>query len=108
ALHGLSFVCSRDGGFVQTTLNSQARATPLPYNGRMLRTVLVIEDDAAIRRGVVDALKFEGFTALEAADGEAGLKSALQVDCDLVLLDLALPKLHGLEILREVRRVRPT
>jgi DNA-binding response OmpR family regulator len=74
----------------------------------MLRTVLVIEDDAAIRRGVVDALKFEGFTALEAADGEAGLKSALQVDCDLVLLDLALPKLHGLEILREVRRVRPT
>lgn len=85
-----------------------ARATPLPYNGRMLRTVLVIEDDAAIRRGVVDALKFEGFTALEAADGEAGLKSALQVDCDLVLLDLALPKLHGLEILREVRRVRPT
>src|SRR5690606_27200210 len=59
ALHGLSFVCSRDGGFVQTTLNSQARATPLPYNGRMLRTVLVIEDDAAIRRGVVDALKFE-------------------------------------------------
>lgn len=93
---------------MQTTLNSQARATPLPYNGRMLRTVLVIEDDAAIRRGVVDALKFEGFTALEAADGEAGLKSALQVDCDLVLLDLALPKLHGLEILREVRRVRPT
>jgi len=93
---------------VQTTFNSQARATPLPYNGRMLRTVLVIEDDAAIRRGVVDALKFEGFTALEAADGEAGLKSALQVDCDLVLLDLALPKLHGLEILREVRRVRPT
>lgn len=85
-----------------------ARATPLPYNGRMLRTVLVIEDDAAIRRGVMDALKFEGFTALEAADGEAGLKSALQVDCDLVLLDLALPKLHGLEILREVRRVRPT
>lgn len=93
---------------MQTTLNSQARATPLPYNGSMLRTVLVIEDDAAIRRGVVDALKFEGFTALEAADGEAGLKSALQVDCDLVLLDLALPKLHGLEILREVRRVRPT
>ncbi len=93
---------------MQTTFNSQARATPLPYNGRMLRTVLVIEDDAAIRRGVVDALKFEGFTALEAADGEAGLKSALQVDCDLVLLDLALPKLHGLEILREVRRVRPT
>jgi len=74
----------------------------------MLRSVLVIEDDAAIRRGVIDALKYDGFSTFEAADGEAGLKAALQVDCDLVLLDLALPKMHGLEILKEVRRVRPT
>ena len=84
------------------------RAVVPPYNGRMLRTVLVIEDDAAIRRGVIDALKYDGFSTFEAADGEAGLKAALQVDCDLVLLDLALPKMHGLEILKEVRRVRPT
>ncbi|MCA8913099.1 MAG: response regulator transcription factor [Planctomycetes bacterium] len=74
----------------------------------MQRSVLIIEDDAAIRRGVVDALKFEGFHTFEAADGEAGLKSALQVECDIVLLDLALPKMHGLDILKEVRRVRPT
>ena len=90
---------------------SDVHTTPAaapPYNGRMLRTILVIEDDAAIRRGVVDALKYDGFTTFEAADGEAGLKAALQVDCDLVLLDLALPKMHGLEILKEVRRVRPT
>jgi DNA-binding response OmpR family regulator len=74
----------------------------------MQRSVLIVEDDAAIRRGVVDALRFGGFHAFEAADGEAGLKSALQVDCDIVLLDLALPKLHGLEILKEIRRARPT
>lgn len=74
----------------------------------MQRTVLIVEDDAAIRRGVVDALKFEGVITHEAADGAAGLKSALQVDCDLVLLDLVLPKMSGLEILKEVRRVRPT
>ena len=74
----------------------------------MQRSVLIVEDDAAIRRGVVDALKFGGFHTFEAADGEAGLKSALQVDCDIVLLDLALPKMSGLEILKEVRRTRPT
>lgn len=74
----------------------------------MQRSVLIVEDDAAIRRGVVDALKFGGFNTFEAADGEAGLKSALQVDCDIVLLDLALPKMSGLEILKEVRRTRPT
>lgn len=78
------------------------------YNALMQRSVLIIEDDAAIRRGVVDSLKFEGFVTYEAADGEAGLKAALQVECDIVLLDLALPKMHGLDILREVRRVRPT
>jgi len=74
----------------------------------MQRTVLIIEDDAAIRRGVADALKFDGIATHEAADGAAGLKAALQVDCDLILLDLALPKMSGLEILKEVRRVRPT
>jgi DNA-binding response OmpR family regulator len=74
----------------------------------MTRTILVIEDDDAIRRGVVDALGFEGYRAFEAADGEAGLRDALQLDADLVLLDLALPKLDGLSILKEVRRVRPT
>lgn len=72
------------------------------------RTILVIEDDAAIRRGVVDSLKFDGYTIHEADDGETGLRNALQVDCDLVLLDLALPKIPGLDILREIRRVRPT
>jgi DNA-binding response OmpR family regulator len=74
----------------------------------MQRSVLIVEDDAAIRRGVTDALKFGGYATFEAADGESGLKTAMQVDCDLVLLDLGLPKLGGLEILREVRKARPT
>lgn len=72
------------------------------------KKVLVVEDDAAIRRGLVDALTFAGFAVFEAADGDAGLKSAMSVDCDLVLLDLVLPKRDGLEILGEVRKARAT
>ncbi len=72
------------------------------------RRVLVIEDDEAIRQGIVDALQFEGYGALEAGDGREGLDCAVKVDCDLVLLDLALPGIDGMEILREVRRTRPT
>jgi len=71
------------------------------------RRILVIEDDAAIRRGIVDALDFAGYAPLEAADGPGGLAMAVKVDCDLVLLDLVLPGRDGLEILREVRATRP-
>jgi len=72
------------------------------------RQILVIEDDPAIRRGIVDALDFEGYAPLEAADGAKGLEMAVGVECDLILLDLVLPKKDGLGILREVRATRPT
>jgi len=72
------------------------------------RTVLVIEDDDAIRAGVVDALTFAGYTPLEAATGDDGLALAREADCHAVLLDLILPGADGLEILRVIRRERPT
>jgi DNA-binding response OmpR family regulator len=69
-------------------------------------TVLVIEDDAAIRRGIVDALKVSGYTTIEAADGEAGLSAASTPGIDLVLLDVLLPKLDGFRVLESLRRDR--
>jgi DNA-binding response OmpR family regulator len=72
------------------------------------RKILVIEDDAAIRQGLVDALEFSNYAVSEAGDGKQGLELAVKTDCDLVLLDLILPGLDGLDILREVRSVRPT
>ncbi|MEE9293758.1 MAG: response regulator transcription factor [Phycisphaerae bacterium] len=72
------------------------------------KQVVVIEDEEAIRRGVVDALAYAGFDAVEAADGEAGLKAARGHHAQLVLLDLALPKLDGLDLLVELRQTHPT
>jgi two-component system alkaline phosphatase synthesis response regulator PhoP len=74
----------------------------------MRKRVLVVEDDAAIRTGVRDALKFNGFEVEEAGDGDTGMKLALSVDCDLVLLDLVLPGPDGLAILKRVRQLRPS
>ncbi|MFH2001268.1 MAG: response regulator transcription factor [Planctomycetota bacterium] len=71
------------------------------------RTILVIEDDAAIRGGIVDALAFEGFATLEAADGTQGLNTSLSAEYDLLLLDLVLPGPGGLEILKALRAARP-
>jgi len=70
--------------------------------------ILVVEDDTAIREGIVDALTFEGYAPIEASDGNAGLESALTSDCELILLDLVLPGRDGLDILKEVRAARPT
>lgn len=72
------------------------------------RKILVIEDDASIRRGIVDALQFQGYGVLQAATGRAGLDMATSVDCDLVLLDLILPEKDGLEILEAIRNSRPS
>ena len=70
--------------------------------------ILTIEDDMAIRRGIVDALRFAGYDVIEAGDGENGLRMATGHQYDLLLLDLVLPKRDGFEILEAVRRVRPT
>ena len=72
-----------------------------------LGNVLVVEDDAAIRRGIVDSLRFAGYGVLEAGDGETGLTTALAAAPDLVLLDVLMPKKDGFEVLDELRRSRP-
>lgn len=70
--------------------------------------IVVVEDEPAIRRGVVDALRASGFEVSEAADGEHGLEQAVRRGVDLVLLDLLLPRRDGLSVLAEVRKIRPT
>ena len=68
--------------------------------------ILVVEDDAAIRTGLADALGAAGYETIDAADGTTGLEAALAEEIDLLLLDLMLPGTSGLEILAEVRRGR--
>ncbi|MCA8948802.1 MAG: response regulator transcription factor [Planctomycetes bacterium] len=69
--------------------------------------VLVVEDDRAIRRGLVDALDYAGFSTIEAEDGDAGLSAAVAGDVDLVLLDVLLPDIDGFAVLERLRAVRP-
>jgi two-component system alkaline phosphatase synthesis response regulator PhoP len=65
--------------------------------------ILVVEDDAAIRGGLVDLLKLEGHEVAAARDGEAGLTLGLKEAPDLVVLDLMLPKRNGFDLLRALR-----
>ena len=72
------------------------------------RRVLTIEDDPAIRRGIVDALQYAGYEVLETGDGTEGAHLAVQRQYDLLMLDLVLPGKGGLEILQQARETRPT
>ncbi len=76
----------------------------------MSKTILIVEDE----KNIVDILNFnlvkEGYTTLEAYDGQAGLQLALEQDPDLILLDLMLPKMDGFQVcktLREQGRTTP-
>ena len=70
----------------------------------MAHKILVVEDEEKIARFVELELVHEGYEAEKAFDGRTGLEKALSGDFDLVVLDVMLPGLNGLEVLRRIRR----
>lgn len=68
-----------------------------------MKRVLVVEDNFPERKTLVEALKNGGFETLEAEDGKKGLEVALKEKPDLILLDLVMPEMSGLEMLGKLR-----
>jgi DNA-binding response OmpR family regulator len=68
-----------------------------------LATVLIVEDEYGLARGLEINLKREGYSVLTAATGEAGLDLAVQRQPHLILLDVTLPGMNGFDVCREVR-----
>jgi two-component system response regulator RegX3 len=69
----------------------------------MTRTILVVDDETTLRETLVEALESEGYRAVAAADGRAALERFRADHPDLVLLDLMLPELSGVEVCRIIR-----
>lgn len=68
------------------------------------KKILVVEDEAPIRQVLIDKLTHEGFIVSSAKDGEEGLQLALQEHPDLVLLDVAMPKMDGITVMKKLRQ----
>ena len=66
-------------------------------------SILVVEDEDAIRTGLVDVLVYHGYAVEEAIDGREGLEKSSKGNYDLILLDVMLPYLDGFEICRQIR-----
>ena len=70
-------------------------------------TVFVVEDDPAIRRGLVDTLAAGGYATFESGNGAEALPLVLAADIDLLLLDIMMPGMDGFTLLKQLRKSRP-
>jgi len=70
--------------------------------------ILVVEDDTALLRGLLDVLVFNGYRVKGAEDGGVGLRLAVDEQFDLILLDVMLPTMDGFSICKEIRKHKPT
>lgn len=69
--------------------------------------ILIIDDEKAIRKTLTEILSFEGYKIEEAADGEDGLKKFREKNYDLVLCDIKMPKVDGIEFLQKAGEINP-
>ena len=71
------------------------------------KKVLVVDDEAPMRKNISDLLSREGITSLEASDGDEAFRQITMNDLDLILLDINLPKVEGIYILKDIKKQYP-
>lgn len=69
--------------------------------------ILIVEDEPAMVQGLRDNFEFEGYEVISAEDGVAGLERALSDDPDLVVLDVMMPRMSGLDVCKQLKSKRP-
>ncbi len=67
------------------------------------KKVIVIDDDENLRFALTDKLRMSGFDVLEAKNGEEGLKKCLEARPDVILLDIMMPLMNGMDMLKKLR-----
>ena len=75
-----------------------------PASSQARKRILVVEDEPAIRTVVTEILRRDGFEVIEASGGQAGIRTAVAREPDIILLDWVLPDISGLDVCRELRR----
>jgi two-component system, NtrC family, nitrogen regulation response regulator NtrX len=69
--------------------------------------ILVVDDDARARKTLIDLLAGENYSALPAEDGETAIKLIKEDNLNIVLLDLVLPDINGIEVLKQIKKTKP-
>src|ERR1700730_14603926 len=90
------------GGAINSSHRSVAQNA-----GRKTR-ILIVEDEPAMVAGLRDNFEYEGYDVISAADGADGLARALADDPDLVVLDVMMPRMSGLDVCKQLKNKRPS
>lgn len=72
-----------------------------------MKNILIIEDDSKMREGLAELLKEEGYNVESAENGKKGIDKLMGKGFDVILTDLIMPVMGGMEVLRETKRMRP-
>jgi DNA-binding response OmpR family regulator len=90
---------------MKTSLGSVCAESAMTLKkGIVLKTILVIDDEDALRSNLVEMLTLEGFRVVEARDGDEGLQCAQASPPDLILCDIAMPGMSGFDVLERLRQ----
>src|SRR5262245_9898054 len=101
----LKYVGQSNGGGANFT--APVDITTEPTNGKRTR-ILIVEDEPAMVAGLRDNFEYEGYDVISASDGAAGLDSALADNPDLVVLDVMMPRMSGLDVCKQLKAQRPS
>jgi DNA-binding response OmpR family regulator len=85
----------------------QSNGGPHTTNPGRKTRILIVEDEPAMVAGLRDNFEYEGYEVISAADGAAGLESALANDPDLVVLDVMMPRMSGLDVCKQLKTKKP-
>jgi DNA-binding response OmpR family regulator len=104
------FTGQRNGRAVDAASRVATSSDRLPGDRRMGRKtrILIIEDEPAMVAGLRDNFEYEGYEVISANDGVSGLERVFADDPDLVVLDVMMPQMSGLEVCKQVKVRRPS
>src|SRR6185295_134773 len=88
----------------EPTMNSNSTES----NNNKKTRILIVEDEPAMVAGLRDNFEYEGYEVISAADGVAGLELALNDNPDLVVLDVMMPRLSGLDVCKQLKTKKPS
>lgn len=91
-----------DGAIVTSCLKE-----PTQIPSEMLHEILIVEDERALREELADFLRDEGFTCAVASNGQEGIRQAEERDFDVILIDILLPDISGIEVLKRLHGLTP-